>query len=746
MNKIIAVAFAVLMLALALPANAAIQATSVEVRGAIAEENSVGGINITAAIADPNGTIAWSPQNFAGFFYDLKDNLGTENLKISTNVTEAGNKFSASARRIVKGSLSYTTTGQPKQLKVVEQKFPGNISLAVAAGLEQTGVSKGFEGGSYTILGWQADRYVALNGKVDKLSKLIIEHGTSASDKKTLTVGETWDIGDGWTLSANSIDAKATPRQVWLTLSKDGVKKDDKVIGQGSIYTYVEKSLGGETDVPLFLTYVDSVFAGATTDMAQLRYTWAISTAVTKISSSDTYGVFKNANVQGKTLTLKNDDTSVTLTQDSTQDLMGNMKFKVADNATLRFYPMAIRDQPGTYEVRGTVAEENAAGAAINITAAIADPNGTIAWSPQTFAGFFYDLKDALGTENLMISTNVTEAGNKFSASARRIVKGSLSYTTTGQPKQLKVVEQKFPGNISLAVAAGLEQTGVSKGFEGGSYTILGWQADRYVALNGKVDKLSKLIIEHGTSASDKKTLTVGETWDIGDGWTLSANSIDAKATPRQVWLTLSKDGVKKDDKVIGQGSIYTYVEKSLGGETDVPLFLTYVDSVFAGATTDMAQLRYTWAISTAVTKISSSDTYGVFKNANVQGKTLTLKNDDTSVTLTQDSTQDLMGNMKFKVADNATLRFYPMVEYQIVGPGETTPGAPGVTPGVTTPKANVTANVTAVVTTPAVTTAAVTTAATAVPTTPKKEPGFEAVFAVAGLLAVAFLVLRQRK
>jgi PGF-CTERM protein len=31
--------------------------------------------------------------------------------------------------------------------------------------------------------------------------------------------------------------------------------------------------------------------------------------------------------------------------------------------------------------------------------------------------------------------------------------------------------------------------------------------------------------------------------------------------------------------------------------------------------------------------------------------------------------------------------------------------------------------------------------------TTPRKEePGFEAIFAIAGLLAVAFLVLRQRK
>jgi len=43
-----------------------------------------------------------------------------------------------------------------------------------------------------------------------------------------------------------------------------------------------------------------------------------------------------------------------------------------------------------------------------------------------------------------------------------------------------------------------------------------------------------------------------------------------------------------------------------------------------------------------------------------------------------------------------------------------------------------------------------ITPAGTAKPDAPiattPKEPGFEAVFAIAGLLAVAFLVLRQRK
>jgi S-layer protein (TIGR01567 family) len=697
-NITIVALVALMLLTAALPANAAIKATSVEVRGSVV-----------------TGNASWDNSSFAGFFYDIDDNLGTETL--AANQT---------ARTIAENDLVYTTTGQPKQLNVVKEKYANNSAGAIADGLEGFGAGKMATGeGNYTIIGWMAEKYVSIKNKPNKLSKLLVEHGTSTSEKKTLTVGETWEIGGGYTLTANSIDAKATPRQVWLTLNKDGVKKDDKVVTSGGtssdpIYTYVEKSNCGETDVPLFVTYVDSVFAGATTDMVQFRYTWLINPTCTEVKSSDVFGSMKVTSTTTP-LTLKNSDSTITLSQDSTVDIMGNMKFKVADSSDLRYYPFVMSTEPGTYEVRGKVAR------------------GNDTWNNATFAGFFYDIDDNLGTETL--------AANQ---TARTIAENDLVYTTTGQPKQLNVVKEKYANNSAGAIADGLEGFGAGKMATGeGNYTIIGWMAEKYVSIKNKPNKLSKLLVEHGTSTSEKKTLTVGETWEIGGGYTLTANSIDAKATPRQVWLTLNKDGVKKDDKVVTSGGtssdpIYTYVEKSNCGETDVPLFVTYVDSVFAGATTDMVQFRYTWLINPTCTEVKSSDVFGNMKVTSTTTP-LTLKNSDSTITLSQDSTVDIMGNMKFKVADSTTLRYYPFVEYVIPG-GEPEPNAtPGVTGTVTPPK---TPNAT--VTTPSVgvTTGVPPTAGTpaAAATTTKKEPGFEAIFAIAGLLAVAFLVLRQRK
>ncbi len=284
----------------------------------------------------------WDVQNFDGVFYDIDDDLGKESLKLLQP------SLGAKKRTIGIDKLSYTTEAQPKMLKVVSEQYSSNTSSAASAGLDRTGSGQAFNGGNYSIIGWQGEPYIALNGKVDKLAKLIIEQGTAASEKKTLQVGETWNVGGGWAITVNAIDAKATPRQVWLTLSKDGIKKDDRVVSSGAtsampIYTYVERSIAGETDVPLFVTYVDSVFAGATSDMVQLRYTWAVSTSVTQIKSSDTYGIFRDAiiNQTAHSLSLKNSDTEITLSPNTIVNLMGKLKFIVADKLdVLRFYPL----------------------------------------------------------------------------------------------------------------------------------------------------------------------------------------------------------------------------------------------------------------------------------------------------------------------------------------------------------------------------------------------------------------------
>ncbi|MCZ7362125.1 MAG: S-layer protein domain-containing protein, partial [Candidatus Methanoperedens sp.] len=279
-------------------------------------------------------------------------------------------------------------------------------------------------------------------------------------------------------------------------------------------------------------------------------------------------------------------------------------------------------------------------------------------WNSTNLAGFNID---GIGTENLTVLQTDLK-------SIQRIINfNNLTYSTTALPRKLNVVTALNLTDYITMINKGLERAYPGQAFENGQYHVVNWGGQKYIALNGKVDKLAKLVMEQGLT--EKKSLRMGETWDIGGGWGLTANSIDARASPRQVWLTLSKDGVKKDDKVLSSGSpdarpIYTYVEKSIGGETDVPLFVTYVDSIFAGTTSDIVELRYTWALSASVTTINPYIAYGIFRYEAVTGRTLSLRNSNASMTLAPNATVDLIGHIKFKVIDNSTyLKFYPTDE-----------------------------------------------------------------------------------
>ncbi|VVB89469.1 S-layer protein [uncultured archaeon] len=61
---------------------------------------------------------------------------------------------------------------------------------------------------------------------------------TLVGDKKTLYIGESWDVGYGFRIEADSIDAKSTPKALWLVLYRNGKKLDDKVIYIGETYNY----------------------------------------------------------------------------------------------------------------------------------------------------------------------------------------------------------------------------------------------------------------------------------------------------------------------------------------------------------------------------------------------------------------------------------------------------------------------------------------------------------------------------
>ncbi|NJD52046.1 MAG: hypothetical protein FIB07_04180 [Candidatus Methanoperedens sp.] len=709
----ILIVFAIMLL-LAAPATAA-NVTKVEIRGVVFDSGS----------STYNTTLQWDAQKFPGFWYAPGGGKSSESLKI---INQPASSLTINNRVIEKGNLQYNTTRSDQKFKVFSEK-----NRKVENGLEYNSTAKTFKpgtaGGYYARLGWFGDLYIAVNGKANKLAKLVKEQ--KAEEKKTLKLGTSWDLGEGYNLTVQSLDTATNPRQAWLSLSKDGKTFDNRVVNEGEVYTYIEKSVGGESSVPVFVTYVESIFTGAEgmSTFVQLRYTWLISLDVLEIKAGDKFGVFEVKEANENYVLLDNKDNPITLGQNSVQSLFGNLSFKVADSSTaLRFYPILEKTAPGKYEIHGMVFDSGSS-----------TYNTTLQWDAQKFPGFWYAPGGGKSSESLKI---INQPASSLTVNNRVIEKEKLQYNTTRSDQKFKVFSEK-----NRKVENGLEYNSTAKTFKpgttGGYYARLGWFGDLYVAVNGKANKLAKLIKEQ--KAEEKKTLKLGTSWDLGEGYNLTVQSLDTATNPRQAWLSLSKDNESLDYRVVKEGEVYTYIEKSVGGESSVPVFVTYVESIFTGTEgmSTFIQLRYTWLISRNVLEIKAGDKFGVFEVKEANENYVLLDNKDNPITLGQNSVQPLYGELKFKVADSSTaLRFYPLLEYSILEPKVEAKAQP-VSPQPTTTAAS-----SAVVSEPLRATAPVNVQTTQtekpLTSTALPEQWNWIFFAVAGLIGTGYLILRK--
>jgi len=237
-----------------------------------------------------------------------------------------------------------------------------------------------------------------------------------------------------------------------------------------------------------------------------------------------------------------------------------------------------------TLEVRGTIEELDAA-------------NPTLAadrvWDYSSFAGFWYDLDDDLETETLKI-TATDDWGDPtldFAYDDRTLDENTLVYTTSPVFQEYELHENEADTDRTTATAMENAYLGgriglcVESDKPGGDcgYFIEGWMAEKYVTIDNNADKLTKLMVEF--EDDDKKTLATGEEWDLGGGFSLTANQIDLEG--EKVWFSLKKNSKELDNEVvsIGEGTarqdrVYTYTT-DIGGEDDIPVFSCYVDAIF---------------------------------------------------------------------------------------------------------------------------------------------------------------------
>ena len=545
--------------------------------------------------------------------------------------------------------------------------------------------------GDYYVAWLGAKYFVITNTSTWRISEKLFDEDDN--DDHLLRVGESLSLADGWGITALEIDVDGG--EAWISLTQDGEEVDNEVVTEGFFFIY-EEDLGASDDTVVINFTVETVFAGMNTNLVKVSNIDLISTEVVEIKNGDDDVIdgYTIATTTG-TLSMDNDD-DVSLAGDDVTDILGGrFGIRVNEPETMAAVVRTITE-PGTYELIGIVNATPTGDEFFNLTA-------TSAGNP---ALLFYDLDDEIGQEELIaISGSGADA-------PLTIGKGNLTYSTSDWE------DPDTPGDYYVA-----------------------WLGAKYfVVTNTSTWRISEKLFDEDDN--DDHLLRVGESLSLADGWGITALEIDVDGG--EAWISLTQDGEEIDNEVVTEGLFFVY-EEDLGASDDTVVINFTVETVFAGMNTNLVKVSNIDLISTEVVEIKNGDDDVIdgYTIATTTG-TLSMDNDD-DVSLAGDDVTDILGG-RFGIRVNEPETMAAIVQEVIVGGGVTTTAtATPVSPTATATEVGTNGEDGT-----EDGTAAPTEGPTAEPTEepipePTPEPGFEAVFAVAGLLAVAYLVLRQR-
>ena len=278
---------------------------------------------------------------------------------------------------------------------------------------------------------------------------------------------------------------------------------------------------------------------------------------------------------------------------------------------------------------------------------------------------------------------------------------------------------------------------------------LIAWTGESYAVIVNETSEMwiSEYIVDEDDD--DEYILRVGESLSLPEGFSITAEQIDIEGD--KALFTISQDGEELDTEVVDTKSkslteAYFVYDTDLDddGDDDDEVMNFTVETVFAGTTSNVVKIKNIDLISMNTIEIKNNDD-DLYKDyiVKVKSGTVTIELDnDEDISLNSDGVTDIFG-------DRISIRINEDDDYAAVVKVVTIGGAVSTATATATATETVDVNATATVVdgTPTGTDDAPPVETTTTPEpTDTDVPGFEAVFAVAGLLAVAYLVLRQRE
>jgi len=622
MKTIFALAVAALLLALSAHA-----AERLDIRSEVA-----GTINGVSNLAYDSFT--WHPQNFPGFYYDPKKDIGTEELKVS--VTDE-NDLSGD----VPFGIVYTTKASQSSFRQSEL-------------------------GSYNVIGFLGERYFAgyFNDtgldqwmqiplirsddpnslEKGQLQKILMDDNSEI----VVTQNEPLALQEGYQLGFRDIDIRSG--RVDLELKKDGVvvdsstaypSKDDATYSDKT-YTY-KKDLSGQRGLVTIAVYIKNAYNDTENTAITVGGIWQISEESTAVKAGAKFGKMSVSEVDGVAgiITLNNAGQPIALQKNSDVPLMGDIHLRTADSDALRLYLYRQVTEPGAYDIRssiaGTIAEND------NLD------DGSFTWNPQNFAGFFYDADRDLGTETL--TATLTE-DNRLSGDSPY----GISYQTAAQLAELQFQDW-------------------------GKYLIIGFLGEPYFAGYRQADDMGQDMlyresIDDNSLASEqiekilldssgKVVLAKGDFLDLDEGYRLLLKGVDESG---RAFLELSRDGVTVNSRIIAPGNEYAttadktyWYRTNVGAQNGLVTIAVHFKDAVSDGRTSQAIVDGIWQISEKPVSVAPDKPFGKMLVASVDASSgvITMDNKDSALMLIKNRDLSLFPEIGLRTADNDSLRFF---------------------------------------------------------------------------------------
>ena len=506
----------------------------------------------------------WDYRSFSGFFYDMENDVGTEELTVN---------LAGSSRTIDSDNLVYKTS--PKDLDFKYGYW-----------------------GDYQVIGFMAEKYFAgyigdENGLFSEgqsflnegqLRQVLIDN----DDSQTLASGSALTLEEGYELQIKQIDIDG--EKVYLGLSKDGEEIDSKVVSpEGSLKssTYEYKVEVSGEDVPIIMAHIESVFASTENDLVTVDGLFQLSDTYASVEDGDEYGKMNVQSVDENGVEMNNED-SINLKEGSTVNIFGEVGFIVADADELRFAP--IVDRIGPQEVRGTVINPST--------------ENEFTWTVYNFEGFYYDIDEDVGTETL--TAKITDG--------KKIEEGDLVYSS--EPQRVDFEFGSWGKYDVIGFMADKYFAGYNNETEfTDEFSVIGESQLRKVLVDN--DDSQTLASGSALSLEDGYELRI-KSVDLNGNKVYLALGKDGEEVDSKVVTPSSDPGDRSSN----------YLYKVDIGSEEVPIVAVHIESVFRSTESDLATIDGIFQVSDSPESVEDGEVHGKMEVKEASSDRIVMEND----------------------------------------------------------------------------------------------------------------------